>query len=168
MTVTLQNMLVGAFPMALVWILITGQPSITGFLVGYILSLGILLLLGLRAKSPINLTRQPQQIIALIVYTLQLFNDIFWSSIDVTRRVLSPNPRLNMGIVAQPVYADDDMLAALSAHAITITPGQLVVNFEGSHTLYIHCLDVEQALSLLETQQRQRLSLLRRILGKSE
>jgi multicomponent Na+:H+ antiporter subunit E len=55
-------------------------------------------------------------------------------------------------------------IAALSAHAITITPGELVVDFDGAKVMYVHCLDTEATSKTADPAQAARLKLLRRVL----
>src|SRR4029079_10364039 len=114
------------------------------FIVGFALSFAILLMLKLE-KVEINYRRLPDQLIALVIYILTLFRDIWNCSVDVAKRVLNPNMPMNPGILAVATQDPDesDFVAAFSAHGITITPGELVVDFDGSHTMFVHCLDVE-------------------------
>ncbi|MEO8610164.1 MAG: Na+/H+ antiporter subunit E [Chloroflexota bacterium] len=156
-----------AAPMAVVWMIITSSISPGSFLVGFLLSSAILQMLKLQ-EVEINYRRLPDQLAALVVYTFTLARDIWMCSVDVAKRVLNPNMPMNPGIIA--VYTQDkdesDFTAAFSAHGITITPGELVVDFDGSHTMYVHCLDVEASSNNAVSAQTKRLKLLRRILGK--
>lgn len=154
-----------AVPLALTWMAVTSNPTISGFAVGFIVSL--LILMWLRPmRRPVDLRRVPGQIAATFVYIVTLFRDIFLSSIEVTRRVLSPDMGLKPGIIAVSTQdaQERDIVAALSAHGITITPGELVVEFEGSRTMYVHCLDVEAAAPKADAAQARRLELLEKIL----
>ena len=56
--------------------------------------------------------------------------------------------------------------SAFSAHGITITPGELVIDFDGSRAMYVHCLDVEASAASAPGAQAKRLKLLRRIAGR--
>ena len=62
---------------------------------------------------------------------------------------------------------ENDVIAAFSAHGITITPGELVVDFDGARTMFVHCLDVEASAQSAPAAQAKRLQLLRRILGSA-
>lgn len=57
-------------------------------------------------------------------------------------------------------------MAALSAHGITVAPGELVVDFEDSHIMLVHCLDAEEAAKSIFEAQARRLRLFERILGR--
>lgn len=156
-----------AVPMAAVWMIVTSSVNPGSFVVGFVLGFAILLMLKLE-KVEINYRRLPDQLAALVIYILTLGRDIWISSVDVAKRVLNPNMPMNPGIIT--VYTQDkdesDFTAAFSAHGITITPGELVVDFNGSHTMYVHCLDVEASSNNAEAAQSKRLKLLRRIVGK--
>ncbi len=159
--------LVLAVPMAIVWMIVTSSLSAGSFLVGLLASAAILVLL--RANQvTIDRRRLPDQVAALVIYSVTLARDIWMSSVDVAKRVLNPNLPLQPGILR--VYTQDkdesDFTAAFSAHGITITPGELVVDFDGSHTMYVHCLDVEASAQNAVSAQTKRLKLLRRIMGR--
>src|SRR5687767_7761544 len=120
-----------ALPMATIWMIATSSLNPGSFLVGFALSFAILLMLKLE-KVEINHRRLPDQLIALVIYTLTLGRDIWMSSVDVAKRVLNPTMPMKPGIIT--VYTQDedesDFTAAFSAHGITITPGELVVDFD--------------------------------------
>ena len=156
-----------AAAMAGLWMIVTSSLSPDSFLVGFVLALAILLLIR-RDNATLDPRRLPDQLAALAIYLVTLFRDIFISSVDVARRVLSPEMPLNPGIIAVHTQDNDerDFAAAFSAHGITITPGELVVDFDGSHTMYVHCLDVEASAQNAASAQAKRLALLRRIMGR--
>lgn len=161
------NSLIVSVIIGVVWMVITGRVTLESFLVGCVVGLGISFL------SPERLTfdlrRLPGQLIAFAIYLLVLARDILLSGIDVARRVLSPTMPLNLGIIA--VETGDEtrssLIAALSADVITLTPGELVVDVEDKHILYVHCLDVEASVKRAGQQQAVRLQLFNRILGRS-
>ncbi len=156
-----------AVPIAIVWMILTASVSIGSFLVGFLL--GFAILFGLKLDTiHINAGRLPGQIMAFVVYTVTLMRDIWMSSVDVAKRVLNPKMPMNPGIIAVPTQDPDesDVTAAISAHGITITPGELVVDFDGSHTMYVHALDVDASAQNADGAQTKRLKLLRRMMGK--
>lgn len=161
------NSLIVSVIIGVVWTVITGRVTLESFLVGCVVGLGINFL------SPERLTfdvrRLPSQLIAFVIYLLVLARDILLSGIDVARRVLSPTMPLNLGIIA--IETGDEtrssLIAALSADVITLTPGELVVDVEDKHILYVHCLDVETSMKRAGPQQAVRLQLFKRILGRS-
>jgi multicomponent Na+:H+ antiporter subunit E len=156
-----------AVPMSVLWMLVSNSVSVGSFIVGYGLGFAILYVLNV-CDMEISYRRLPNQIAALFIYTVTLARDIWLSSVDVARRVLDPNLPLNPGVIAVPTQDETecDFTAAFSAHGITITPGELVVDFDGSHTMYVHCLDVESSAKNAPDAQTKRLKLLNRIKGK--
>jgi multicomponent Na+:H+ antiporter subunit E len=157
-----------ALPLAVIWMVVTANISLGSFSVGTVLGIAILLLI--RSDHPtIQWQRLPDQLIAFVVYTITLTRDVIMCSIDVARRVLKRDMQITPGILAVPTQdmQENDVIAAFSAHGITITPGELVVDFDGSHTMYVHCLDVEASAQSAPSAQTKRLNLLRRILGSN-
>jgi multisubunit Na+/H+ antiporter MnhE subunit len=158
-------------PMALVWILLTNRASIPSFLIGYTLSFGLAVLLTRHRRLIIYAGRFPDQFITLVIYLLVLARDIFLSGIDVTLRIVGIRP-LRPGIIAVPIQCDEgtqqvkEIVAGSSAHGITITPGEMVVDFdEDNAVMYVHCLDVDHSAPKLDKDQAQRVKNFRRILG---
>lgn len=168
----LQRLLLSV-PLALAWIALTGIFSLESFVVGLVSSVLVTALIfpTLRVRHHREL-RLWDRTSAAVQYTVILFRDIYLSAIDVARRVIDPNMPLKPGIIAIPTDytppADSvglaDVVAAVSAHGITITPGELVIGFEGNTVMYVHCLDVDASSANGAGNQAKRLALLRRIL----
>lgn len=162
----MKMILIASIPIAWVWLGITGQVSIGGFLVGYLIAIAILILLksiGLSSRHAL----QVSQPLAILTYLGVILWDGLISSFQVVGMVLKPNLQLRTGIIALPTgdRSREQQLAALSAHGINMAPGQLVIDFDDNGNLYIHCLDLEASRATLETDQARRIKLLRRILG---
>ncbi|GAB5492609.1 MAG: Na+/H+ antiporter subunit E [Phototrophicaceae bacterium] len=165
-------------PMALLWIVFSRQLSFEGFIVGYIFGFAILTVIRLNTtfddrSESLKLWRIPFQVFALIVYILQLSLDVFLSGLDVAGKVLNPKMPINPGIhtISTQDKSNSDLISALSAHSITITPGELVIDYQedsdGQTLMLVHTLDKEaSSKEKLEHEQSERLSLIRRILGK--
>jgi multicomponent Na+:H+ antiporter subunit E len=156
-----------AIPMAVLWMIVVSSITPGSFFVGYVLGFALLYLMKMEGVR-VDAHKMPQQIKAFGVYLLTLGRDIWLSSMDVLKRVLSPDMGLNPGMI--PVRTQDeaesDFTAAFSAHGITITPGELVVDFDGNHTMYVHCLDVEASAKVADSAQAKRLHLLKQIKGQ--
>jgi len=159
-----------ALVFALVFMTFSNQFSLPGFVVGYLLSMGVLTLgqaYRLRFKPRQVLT----QVMYLLLYTFRLAVDIFLSSVQVARLVLSPNLRDNMNPGVRKISTQDEthneIITAMSSHGITITPGQMVIDIDyedGRTVLYVHNLDLDFAEEL-QAEQTERLRLIRKILG---
>jgi multisubunit Na+/H+ antiporter MnhE subunit len=157
-----------SLPLAFGWVALTNQLTLEGFLVGYALSLGLTVIFR-PPLAPIRAARLPDQVMATIQYVALLFIEIVVSSIDVARRVLSPDMHLKSGVIAVNTLDSekDEVIAALSADAITLTPGELVIEIEDNSIMYVHTMDVEETAAKAEDAQRRRLHLLQRITGKT-
>lgn len=160
--------LVLAVPMAALWMAIASNISLGAFAVGYVLGMALLTMLQV-SHVRVDYRRLPDQALALAVYSVTLARDILLSSVDVARRVLDPKLPLNPGIIKVSTQdeRESDYVAAFSAHGITITPGELVVDFDGGQTMLVHCLDTEASRANAEKAQARRLRLLRRIEGSA-
>jgi multicomponent Na+:H+ antiporter subunit E len=155
-----------SIPLAFLWMIVTSSLSLGSFTVGYLIGVAVLLLIYSDAKV-FHWRRFPGQVMAFIAYVVTLARDVVMSSIDVAWRVLQPQMPLNPGIIAISTQDtdEDEVVAAFSAHGITLTPGELVLDFDGSHTMYVHCLDVEASSQNGPPAQTKRLRLLKQILG---
>lgn len=156
-------------PLAMLWMLMAGRIEILSFIIGYALAFIIVwLLLSTLDMQPSYQTRNlPLRFALLALYVIQLNLEIVMSGIDVFLRIIGVRP-MRSGIVAVAVQDPDDnqVVAGLSAHSITITPGQLVVAYDpDGKTMYVHCLDVETMAPALEESQIKRVRMLRRIMG---
>jgi multisubunit Na+/H+ antiporter MnhE subunit len=155
-----------AGPVAGLWVLISSHLSLESIAVGYLLGLAVVIAVR-PSTTQIRWRRLHVQVASVIVFTAQLFRDIVLSGIDVARRVLSRDMRLQPGIIAVDTQdpRSREIVAALSAAVITLTPGELVVEIEGTRTLFVHCLDVETSAAASQPVQAQRLAVLRQIMG---
>ncbi|MFN8375048.1 MAG: Na+/H+ antiporter subunit E [Anaerolineae bacterium] len=156
-----------AIVLAVGWMIITANISLGSFVVGFVLGLAIVLLLKSQ-ETKVNVRKLPDQLWALVIYSVTLARDIWLSSVDVAKRVLNPDLPMKPGILRVPTQDpnESEVVAAFSAHGITITPGELVVDFDGKSVMYVHCLDVEASSQSAHNAQTKRLKLLNRILGR--
>lgn len=156
-----------AVGLALIWMMLTSQVNWQGFIIGFSLSLAVLLLFR-PVQGRVNWRRFPRQLLALLYYLATLYRDIFLSGLDTARRALSPDMRLNPGIVQVPIQDPEksSLIAALSANAISLTPGELIIEIEENSVMHIHSLDVERTAAHAAGEQARRLRILKRILGR--
>ena len=77
------------------------------------------------------------------------FGEIVKSNLLVARAVLSPNMKLNPGIVAIPLDVKSDEGITTLANLITLTPGTVTLDISSDRkTLYIHAFEVTDAEAL--------------------
>ncbi len=162
----LAKRLVMALPLALGWTIYTAQPTPGNLLLGYIFGIMVVGATGFRGDS-FRLKNPPRQLYNLLVYTLYMASEVLMAGIDVARIILSPSLPIKPGLsrVDTQDSTQSELISATSAHGITITPGELVVDFdEGPDgvTMIVHSLNIEASAQQLDADQQTRL---RRILG---
>ena len=100
----------------------------------------------------------------MIQYLGILIYDIFKGGIMVARSVWSRNLEIKPSIIAIPSGCESELATALSAHAISIAPGELVVEIDANGVMYTHVLDVTHSAEYQEQAQNMRSELLSKII----
>ena len=145
--------------LAFVYVALSANPSGLNIAFGLGMAAGIALLLR-PGRRILGWRRLPSAVFALLVYVGVLFRDLIVSGFQVARIVLDPRMPIRPGILAIPSECDREMETALSAHAITLTPGEMVIEIDEQGVMYTHCLDIPKSERLLPgTQKRRRLIL---------
>lgn len=158
-----------AVPFGVLWIILTNQVSLESFLIGAVLSIPIVRL-GERSEGitlTFDVTKLPQHVFAFFVYSVFMLWQVFVSGLDVTLRILRLRP-IRPGIIALEIGDEthNEYIAGASAHSITITPGEMVVNYDPDCcVMYVHCIDIEKSQRTMQSAQAHRVSFFRRILG---
>lgn len=159
--------LLSAVPVAIVWVAITGKTSLDSLGLGYVIGLFVIWLM---ARMDIRFTgvKSFDRIVALATYVATILWTSLVSSLHVARLVLRPKIELKTGVVRLNTgdLSESQLLTALSAHGINMTPGEMVIEIADGGDLYIHCIDLEESRPVIEDQQAKRLKLLRRIVGE--
>ncbi len=163
---SLSKRLVMALPLALGWTIYTAQPTPGNLLLGFIFGIAVVSATGFRGDS-FRLKNPLRQLYNLLIYTLFMAREVLLAGMDVARIILSPSLPIKPGLsrVDTQDSSRSELISATSAHGITITPGELVVDFEESPngvTMIVHSLDIEASAQQLAADQQTRL---RRILG---
>jgi multicomponent Na+:H+ antiporter subunit E len=100
---------------------------------------------------------------ALLRYVLLLAYDLIKSGFQVAWIVLNPKLPIRPGIAALDSGFKTDLGAALNAHAITLAPGELVLEMDEQGVLYTHCLDATRSSAYIQQAQEMRRNLLDKI-----
>lgn len=156
--------LIRAALIAVVWMMLTARVALDSALLGFVLGLALVIpLSGTRRPIP-RLT--PGRIGAVLVYSLSVLRAVLASDLDMARRILTPGPNtVNPGLFELPVGSYNAVTAALSAHALTVTPGSIAVDFpNGNQTLLVHVIDIDTRADVEAVQQR-RAQMLGKVLG---
>lgn len=149
-------------PAWLVYLLLTNNWEVSNIMVGGIVSAAVVWLLRPQLQ-PLSWRRVPDALLALLHYLVILVVDIVKNGIVVARIVVSPSLPIQPGIVAIPSLSQSELATALSAHAITLTPGELVLEIGDDGTMYTHCLDATHPEETKIAAQRLRTRLLHRM-----
>ena len=142
-------------PLTVLYILLTGNPEPANWLVGLLIAVGVTML-NRPNPSPLEWRRLPRMAAAALSFLLTLFVDLIRSGWQVTKLVLQREPAINQGIVAIPDGTQETWITTVSAEAITLTPGELVVEIGEDGTLYTHTLDVDTSLESAAVAQEGR------------
>jgi len=146
----------------LIYLAITANLEPSNLIVGLLIGVAITVIVK-PVSQPLPLSRLPGAILNLARYTLWLSIDIIRNGIRVARIVLDPRLPIRPGIIAIPSGMKSELGVALSAHAITVTPGEQVVEIGDDGTMYTHCLDVVSSAAGAEEAQRKRRAMLESI-----
>lgn len=149
----------------IVWVVflsLTSNLQVFNLGVGLIVAFFVSRIFSLRFRK-ISIGLIPQALLAFLQYCFILVIDLIGSGVQVARIVFNPELPINPGIIAIPVRCDTELANALSAHAITLTPGQLVIEMDEHGVMYTHVLDISQEKDMIRHAQTQRRDLLRRI-----
>ena len=146
-----------------VYLALTANLQLSNILVGLLLS-SLLLLLLRPATRVVNWRFLPSSTWAILRYLLLLVYDLIVSGIQVARIVLDPALPIQQGIIAIPTNCESETAQALSAHAITLTPGELVVEMSDEGVMYTHVLDAGHAQDDMAEAQQVREQMLQKIM----
>jgi len=145
-----------------VYLALTSNLQPSNIVLGLLVSSLIMLILRPKDRS-IHWQATPQALLAAIRYSLVLIYDLIISGVQVARLVLDPALPLQQGNIAIPTECRSETAQALSAHAITITPGEMVVEMDSLGTMYTHVLDASHAEEKVAEAQKMRDEMLGKI-----
>jgi multicomponent Na+:H+ antiporter subunit E len=145
-----------------IYLALTGNLQLANILLGGLVATAATLLLRPQ-PSRMDLRRLPAAAWAVARYIAILAADVVKSGISVARIVLDPALPIRPGIVAIDSGCDSKWGTALSAHAISITPGELVIGIGKDGVLYTHCLDATHSAEYAAEAQAMRQDLLSKI-----
>lgn len=139
----------------LLFLALTENMELSNIALGVLI--GILVAVILKpAPENLSIHRLPVALFSLARYSVWLAIDIIRNGIRVARIVLDPKLPIRPGILAIRSEMKSELGIALNAHAITVTPGEQVVEIGDDGTLYTHCLDVVASAADAEEAQRTR------------
>lgn len=124
--------------LAFAWAAVTGSFSLANLLFGLILATAALYVIREQAGS-LGYIRRARRVVSLAMLFIY---ELVLSAWRVAVLVMTPQMRLEPGIIAYPLTVQRDFEITLLANLITLTPGTLSVDVaEDKSTLYVHCID---------------------------
>lgn len=151
------------FGLWLVYLALTSNLELSNLVVGLLIALGLTALLH---PDPyrVRLRDIPGVMWALLRYSVVVGKDVIAGGIQVARLVLDPKLPVHPAVIAIPSGTEAELATALSAHAITLSPGAMVIEIGEHGVMYTHTLDVNMPDEAYFEIQRKRRDLLVRIL----
>lgn len=149
-------------PLLFIYLELSSNFELSNIVVGLIIVTGIAKFVRPQ-HLPSDWRRLPSSVFALVQYLVILVYDVIASGIQVARVVLDPALPIKPGIVSIPSQCDSEMGTALSAHAITLAPGEMVVEIDEKGVMYTSCLDTTNSEKYVENAQKMRKDLLQKI-----
>ena len=146
----------------LVYVALTGNLEWSNLVLGLLIAIGVTVLLQ-PPRGAYQLRQLPAAVFALVRYLFLVILNAVKSGLVVARLVLDPALPVKQGIIAIPAGCDSELATALSAHAITLAPGEMVIEIGEGGVMYTHALDATLASEYVDEAQRLRIDLLRKI-----
>lgn len=147
-------------PLFLVYLALSGNLTISNLVVGLLVATGISLLLPRIELPAFSPARVPEFLWAGFRYLFVVTWDVLRGAYSTARIVLNPKMPLNAGIISIPSGSKTELGTALSAHAITLSPGEMVIAIDQEGVMYTHCLNVDDSARFVIEAQELRNNLL--------
>jgi multicomponent Na+:H+ antiporter subunit E len=107
-------------------------------------------------------------------YSLALILDIIKCGITVAKMILDPALPIRPGLIVVNSHSQSEIVTTLSAHGITVTPGEQVIEFGPNDPataqtnkdyglMYVHCLDAVASGASAEAAQASRRAMLEKV-----
>ncbi len=149
--------------LAIVYLALTANLEPLNIMLGLFVGLFVTFLLP-APETEFHPSYWPQLIWSLIRYILLITRDLIISGVQVALIVLSRDMKIDPGIIAIPSKTKSEVATALSAHEITLTPGEFVVEIDEDGVMYTHVLNITQAEKHAEEAQEKRRKLLEKMI----
>lgn len=147
---------------SIIYFFLSANLEILNIILGLLISVGITFLLKPQIK-PYSLRKVPIAFVAMVQYIFILIIDIIKGGIMVAKLAVNPKLRIKPAVISIPSGCETELAKALSAHAISISPGELVIEIDEKGIMYTHVLDERKSFEYRELAQQIRKDLLRKI-----
>ncbi len=149
-------------PLWLLYLVLSGNYEPRNLVAGLVIAFAVTALLRPRTRK-IQVRRIPGALFALARYLFLLAYDLVTSGWQVARIVLDPRLPISPGVIAIPTDCRSELSLALSAHAVSVAPGELVIEIDDEGVMYTHVLDATRKSAYVQEAQQVRENLLRKI-----
>lgn len=154
------HFITSSFILFVIYLMLTQNLESANLVLGVLVALGITLLMPKDVPMLASPARLPKFLWAVVRYSLMVIWDVIRGGLSTARIVLDPKMPLKAGILAIPSESKSELGTAMSAHSITLSPGELVIEMDGDGVMYTHCLNVEETANIVSKAQAQRNKLL--------
>ncbi|MBN2169127.1 MAG: Na+/H+ antiporter subunit E [Actinobacteria bacterium] len=121
------------------WIVFTMKFNWEHLLMGAVVSIFIGYLTGLMFYRKMDASLSPKLFYKFPVFFGLLAWEIIKANVDVLRRVFAPSMPISPRIISFDSFLETDLARVVLSNSITLTPGTVTIDIEGSR-LYVHCL----------------------------
>ena len=128
------------FLLAFIWMFLSSNYTATGFTVGYLLGIIVIVIMRRFFKTRLYLSR----VWAIVKLIVLFMKELILANVQVLQLVLSPKLNVKPAFFAMETKLTEDWEIVLLSSLITLTPGTVVVHVsDDSKTLYIHAIDMD-------------------------
>jgi multicomponent Na+:H+ antiporter subunit E len=153
-------------PTLFIYLGLTQNWEPTNWLLGLLMAILVTALINPESHSPIKWGLIPSEFRAAVAYVIMLGRDLILSGYQLAKLLLTRDMHVAQGIIKLETYSDKSIDSALSAHAITLTPGELVLEIDEDGAMFTHCLNAPEAQVTQPKAQQERQRLLNTMYGR--
>ncbi len=150
------------FILTVIYLALTGNVQPVNILIGFLIGIGISILVRPEGLE-IAWKRFPLAMVSALRYMGILLLDMLKSGVQVGLVILNPRLPINPGIIMIEADCQSELSTALTAHNLTLTPGELVIEMDNRGELFVHCLDESQSERYIRDVREIRKNLLSKI-----
>ena len=147
--------------LALAWMILTGDFTGPGFVVGFLF--GYLCLALMQRHVPV-LEGYAQRVPGMVCFVFFFFWMVIKANAVVAFDVATPNLSIKPGVIAVPLQLESDVGITLFANFITLTPGTLSLDISDDRSvLFVHAMyldDEDELMRELKDIERRIIKLL--------
>lgn len=135
--------------LAATWVVVIGQVNLGQILLGLLFGVFYVIISGAGRQTTVPWRQLPRRAIAVANYLFVLVPySIIRSNVEMAGYILHLRSNLRPAIVRLEIEPIADEGAALIGHAITIGPGEMVVDYSADRRwIYVHVVDISDVES---------------------